>query len=185
MAKKISVGGKFDAPRIKSPVQKSSAYNPFSGLGGAQIRGAAGEAAAQNSTVTSVYNPFSGTTSKTQEGQDFEIRQHIRQKASEDALKTSQVLPLLDDLEQNYREAYGNMIGASGVGGGLQAAKEYGSGVMLRNNQALRTLDGKLKAYRPALVRAAGDSGNFSIVEQQAASEGLPKLAPNLFFFTL
>lgn len=120
-----------------------------------------------------------GMQYQTDAGQDFTIRESIRRKAAEDALRTKTVLPLLDDLEQSYQTAYADIINSGGIQGGLDALGAFGKGVMLRGNPTLRTLIGKLKQYRPAIVKAAGDSGNFSQTEQSAAGESLPELGPN------
>lgn len=158
---------------------KISPWNFGKSSGGGQSPEQAFNTTVARKTAEKPFDLAKEERERSPEVQDFEIKSHLRKKASEDAIKTSSVLPLLDDLENSYREAYADIIGQEGLKGGVAAAKEYGIGVLLRKNRALRTLQGKLKTYRPAFVRASGDSGNFSVVEQEAAGEGLPKLTPN------
>lgn len=122
-----------------------------------------------------------GTNFQTQQGQDFDVATSLRKKASEDALKLQQALPILDDLEKSYVEAYQNMEGdRAGIPGAVNATKEYGIGVLLRKNKSLRNFIDKVNQYEAPLIKLSGDVGNFSGSERESARAGVPKPTPNL-----
>lgn len=128
-----------------------------------------------------------GAAQKQQATQPIEVetdtQKAIRRKASEDALKIGSILPVLKELKERIRIAYSNMKSAgnstTGIEGGVNATKEYFTGVVGRKNPELRSLIGQMNLYRPQVIRAAGDSGNFSVVEQVWAGKAFPKFGPN------
>ena len=122
-----------------------------------------------------------GVQYKTQQGENLEVSTKLRQKASEDAAKLQKSLPILDDIERSYMEAYKNYSGAtSGLKGGLGAAGEYATGVVGRQNPSLRIFMDKLSQYEAPLIQLTGDVGNFSGSERQSIRAGFPKVTPNL-----
>jgi hypothetical protein len=107
-------------------------------------------------------------------------REHLMKKASEDVMKLSQSYKFIDSLEKDYRDAYAGKNIPSGLKGGGEALKEYGSGVLLRKNEALRRYVRNREASGVALGRFSGDVGNFAWQEQQAHLKRLPLATPNL-----
>lgn len=125
-------------------------------------------------------DPSTGARFETQAGQNMDVQGTLRKKASEDALKLQQAIPILDDLEKSYDEAYKSYEGATGgIAGGLGAGKEYFTGILMRQNPALRTFFDKAGQYEAPLVKLTGDVGNFSASERASASKGIPKVTPN------
>lgn len=135
----------------------------------------------KDAVMTGGVDRSTGGAFQTQAGQDMDVSTSLRKKASEDTLKLQQALPILDDLEKSYIEAYQGMQGErSGITGAMNATKEYGMGVLLRQNQSLRNFIDKVNQYEAPLIKLSGDVGNFSGSERESARAGVPKATPNL-----
>ena len=178
----------FKVPSVKAPSFNSGGGNQFENklmaLMALQARGQAGQQqTGGDEVITGRRDPFSGTVAQTQAGQDFSVTETLRKKASEDALKLQQALPILDDLERSYEDAYKKYSGATGgIQGGLGAGQAYLQGVILRQNPALRNFIDKVGQYEAPLVKLTGDVGNFSASERESASKGVPRVTPNSDF---
>lgn len=183
----FKLSSNFKVPQSKAPNMKSGGNqfeNKLMALMALQARGQAGQQqTGPGEVITGRRDPFSGTVAQTQEGQDFSVSESLRKKASEDALKLQQALPILDDLEKSYEDAYKTYSGATGgIQGGIGAGKEWLQGVILRQNPALRNFIDKVGQYEAPLVKLTGDVGNFSASERESASKGVPRVTPNSDF---
>jgi len=171
------LGFNAQMPKSKSFIPKNR--NPIIAI---QQRGeAAQEVTPPGSVTSSIRNPFTGETIQTQAGMDYAVKEKLRMKASEDTFKLAKSLPILDDLENSYVDAYKGYQGpVSGLAGGRGALKEYTTGVLGRRNLPLRTFIDKLTQYEAPLIQLTGDVGNFSGSERQSIRAGFPKPSPNL-----
>ncbi len=140
----------------------------------------------EETVLTGATGPFNEKY-QTAEGQTQEIntdiQKRIRGKAVEDAQKLAGLLPVLEDLKGRYNEAYAGIKAAgkpmAGIGGAISATEEFISGGILRGNSKLRSLAGLMSLYRPQVIKGAGDTGNFSVVEQQWAGKAMPDIGTN------
>lgn len=134
-----------------------------------------------SATATRATDPSTGVTYETPEGQAMDVRTALMKKASDDVLKLESALPILQDLEKSYDLAYQDYSGdTGGMSGAFGALKEYGSGILMRKNANLRSFLDKAGQYEAPLVKMTGDVGNFSAVERESASKGVPKVTPNM-----
>ena len=106
--------------------------------------------------------------------------EHIMKKASEDVLKLSQSYKFIEELENDYNAAYEGKDIGTGLQGGVGATKEYGTGVLGRQNEPLRRYVRNREASGVAIGRFSGDVGNFAWQEQLAHLKRLPLASPNL-----
>ena len=170
---------------MKPPQFKSKSNQGLGSLMAYMIAQKKGEGLQQKmgegGVLTGGIEPGTGGRYETMAGQDFDVQTTLRKKAGEDALKLQQALPMLKDLEDSYTKAYSNFNGArSGMPGALSATQEFFSGVVGRQNPALRNYIDKLGQYEASAVKLTGDVGNFSASERASATKGFPKATPNL-----
>lgn len=131
--------------------------------------------------ATGGVDPSSGARFETPAGQDMAVMETLRKKAAQDAFDLGKTLPAIRQLKETYLSAYKNMSGPkAGIEGGFNAGREYGVGVLMRKNQDLRRYLDLVGQYEAPLIKAAGDSGNFSGSERESARKGLPKAGPNM-----
>lgn len=146
----------------------------------AQQKGQGLEQQLGGAVPTGGVDPSTGARFETKAGQDLDVAGALRKKASEDALKLQQAIPILEDLEKSYDKAYMTYEGSkSGLQGGVGAGQEFFNGVILRQNPALREFIDKSGQYEAPLVKLTGDVGNFSASERESASQAVPRVAPN------
>lgn len=167
--------------QLKAPGQNRGGGNSLLGYMIAQQKGQGMEQQlGQGAVATGGVDPSTGARFETQAGQDMDVRSTLRKKASEDALKLQQAIPILDDLEKSYDKAYLTYEGSKGgLTGAIGAGQEFFNGVILRNNPSLREFIDKSGQYEAPLVKLTGDVGNFSASERASASQAVPKVSPN------
>ena len=140
-----------------------------------------GQKLAPDEVVTGRHDLLTGATTRTSAGSNIEVNESLRKKASDDALKLQQSLPILDDLEKSYLQAYQNYHGSrQGLSGGVGATGEFVTGVLGRQNPALRQFIDKSSQYEVPLVKLTGDVGNISASERSSIRAGIPKASPNI-----
>lgn len=167
--------------QLKAPSSSSGGGNSLLAYMIAQHKGQGlGQQMGQDAVATGGVDPSTGARFETQAGQDMDVRSALRKKASEDALKLQQAIPILEDLDQSYNKAYESYHGAtSGISGAIGAGQEFFNGVIMRNNPNLRNFIDKAGQYEAPLVKLTGDVGNFSASERQSASQAVPRVGPN------
>jgi len=175
---------KFTASRkqLKSPGSSKGGGNSLLTYILAQKKGEGLEGQlGEDAVATGGINPATGARFETQAGQDMAVRETLRKKAAQDAFDLGKTLPTIRQLKETYTQAYSNMQGPrAGIQGGMNAGREYGIGVLMRQNEPLRRYLDLVGQYEAPLIKAAGDSGNFSGSERESARKGLPKAGPNM-----
>jgi len=164
----------LEAPKIKPQKSKQSNLIQDQARSNAQQMQLGPGAVATGGT-----DRLTGTSFQTPAGQDFEIQKTVRAKAAEDAKKASIVFPLLDQIENDYKTLYADILDKGGIEGQKAAYGKYTNDILLKKNPQAAALYSQLESNIPIISRSLMEVGNLSEQEQARAGKGLPILGPN------
>ena len=127
-----------------------------------------------DAVVTEVNDP-SGFKMKTQGGQDYDVKQYVRQKAAEDTRKLTGMYDYVKQLSDLYDKSYDHAAKTSkGLEGKFQSIRTLGEHVLTQKNIPLQQYLDFSRATGAQMAKFGGDVGNISVVEQQNALGRLP-----------
>lgn len=132
-----------------------------------------------NATMVGGINPATGGRYETEAGQDMDVQNAGRKKAVTDAATAisalRKLIPVIDEFESGFKQAYPNAKDQFGVPGKLEAAKRIFLGKVLENDPEFAAFVDQLEGKRSQIAKGLGEVGNLAEQEQKIAMQNVPE----------